>query len=59
MMRRNDFAAIATIIREYKLLTTNEEPVYVMTTKLCQYFKQSNAAFDKEKFLKACGFYGG
>jgi len=56
-MRRNDFAAIAAILREYKLLTNNEEPVYVMTTKLCQYFKQSNAAFDRSKFLRDCGFY--
>jgi len=58
MMRRNDFKEIAAIIREYKILS-DTEPVYVLTTKLCQYFRQSNPAFDKEKFLKACGFYGG
>lgn len=57
-MRRQDFKAIADIIREYKLLAT-EEPVYILTTKLCQYFKQSNPSFDKEKFLRACGFYNG
>lgn len=58
MMRRNDFKAIAEIIREYKIVTNNEEPVYLLTTKLCQYFRQSNPSFDKGKFLKACGFYG-
>lgn len=56
MMRRADFKAIAEVIREYKLLT-DEAPVYVLTTKLCQYFRQSNPTFDKGKFLKACGFY--
>lgn len=59
MMRRDDFKHIAEVIREYKLLSNNEEPVYILTTKLCQYFRQSNPSFDKEKFLKACGFYGG
>lgn len=57
MMRRADFKAIAEIIREYKLVATHEEPVYVLTTKLCQYFRQSNPTFDKGKFLKNCGFY--
>lgn len=57
-MRRDDFKAIAEIIREYKIVTKNEEPVYLLTTKLCQYFRQSNPSFDKGKFLKACGFYG-
>lgn len=59
MMRRDDFKAIAEIIREYKIVATNEEPVYVLTTKLCQYFRQNNSTFDKEKFLRACGFYNG
>ena len=57
MMRRDDFKAIADIIREYKLVAAHEEPVYVLTTKLCQYFRQSNPTFDKGKFLKNCGFY--
>lgn len=59
MMRRADFKAIAEIIREYKIVANNDEPVYVLTTKLCQYFRQNNPTFDKEKFLRACGFYNG
>lgn len=55
-MRRDDFKAIAEIIREYRLIT-NEEATYILTTRLCQYFRQSNASFDKGKFLKACGYY--
>lgn len=56
-MVRRDFKAIAEIIREYKLLVGNDEPVYVLTTKLSQYFREANPTFDKGKFLKACGFY--
>lgn len=56
-MTRKDFKAIADIIREYKLVVGSDESVYVLTTRLCQYFKQVNPTFDKGKFLKAAGFY--
>lgn len=56
-MSRKDFKAIADIIREYKLVVGSDESVYVLTTRLCQYFKQANSTFDKGKFLKAAGFY--
>ena len=57
MMRRDDFKAIADIIREYKIVESNSSSVYVLTTRLCQYFKQANPTFDKGKFLKAAGYY--
>lgn len=56
-MTRKDFKAIADIIREYKLVEDNSSSVYVLTTRLCQYFKQANSTFDKGKFLHQAGFY--
>lgn len=55
-MTRTDFKVIAEIIREYKLLS-GDASVYVLTTRLCQHFKQSNPTFDKGRFLKDCGYY--
>lgn len=55
-MTRTDFKAIAEIIREYKILH-DDAAVYVLTTRLCNYFRQSNPTFDKGKFLRDCGFY--
>ena len=56
-MSRKDFKAIADIVREYKIVVGSEESVYVLTTRLCQYFKQANPTFDKGKFLHQAGFY--
>lgn len=55
-MTRTDFKAIAEIIREYKFLH-EDASVYVLTTRLCKHFTQSNPTFNKGKFLKDCGFY--
>ncbi len=63
-MTRKDFEAIASIIKEFKqnidphLLTTNTY-INMMVRDLSNYFKQSNSAFDKERFMKACGYDGG
>ena len=62
-MTRKDFEAIAGIIKK---VNDNIDPNLMMTTiyfkdmvdNLSNYFKQSNSAFDKERFIKACG-YGG
>ncbi len=67
MMRRKDFKAIAEIIREHKLsLQKYPEPVkgeilvdiYHLAEKFEQYFRTNNPTFNREKFMKACGYYG-
>ena len=60
MMRRPDFEAIANVIRSYRQEATLDRVVLrEMAEDLCKYFKQSNPAFDKEKFIRACGYYDG
>ena len=60
-MTRKDFEAIANIIKEFKqnidphLLTINTY-INMMVRDLSNYFKQSNSSFDKERFIKACGY---
>lgn len=56
-MTRPDFKAIAAILREYKVLHPDDASLYVLTTRLCKYFKQANPTFDKGKFLRDCGYY--
>ena len=60
-MTRKDFETIAKIIKNIK---DNIDPNLMMTNiyfkdmvdNLSDYFKQSNSAFDKERFMKACGY---
>jgi len=60
MMRRPDFEAIAGVIREYRQAATLDRTVLrEFADDLSKYFKQSNPAFDKEKFIRACGYYDG
>ena len=58
MMRRPDFEAIASVIRSYRQEATLDRVVLrQMADDMSKYFKQSNPAFDKEKFIRACGYY--
>jgi len=58
MMRRNDFRAIAETLRVYYTNGSVDKVVLRdMVDNMCNIFRQSNPAFDKGKFVKACGFY--
>jgi hypothetical protein len=58
MMRRNDFNHIAEVIRKrYVDGTVDKLILRDMVDDMASYFRESNAAFDKTKFLRACGFY--
>ena len=58
MMRRDDFKAIAEIVRKYHTEGAIDKLVLRdMVDNLAAYFRQSNPSFDKGKFVKACGFY--
>lgn len=58
MMRRNDFKEIAEVLRKYHTEGTIEKlALRNLVEDLSSYFRQSNPAFDKGKFVKACGFY--
>jgi hypothetical protein len=58
MMRRNDFQAIADIIRTYHTNGTVDKLVLRdMADKMSGYFRQSNPTFDKGRFVRACGWY--
>lgn len=61
-MRRNDFKALAAIIRKRKVQMDSEDPYNIyyireLVDDLVVYFKESNPSFDKSKFMKACGWY--
>ena len=65
-MRRNNFKAVAEIIRHYKLSSEIQDPsktmskrelMFHLTDRLASYFKQDNPAFNRELFMKACGWY--
>ena len=59
-MTRKDFQAIASIIRTHKLAPPTGGKVVIdfLIDDLAEYFKVANGSFDKERFLRACGFYG-
>ena len=65
-MTRKDFEAIAKIIKQYQIasgimgLSSGDSIANVssMANDLADYFKQANSSFDKERFMKACGFNG-
>lgn len=58
MMRRNDFKAIAETLRKrHTEGTIDKLALRDLVDDLSSYFRQSNPAFDKGKFVKACGFY--
>lgn len=59
MMVRKDFKAVAETIRLCKLNFPDDVGYHILASDLTIYFKKSNPSFDKEKFMKACGFYGG
>lgn len=58
MLRRNDFKAIAEVLRKYHTEGTIDK-IYLrdMIDELSVHFRQSNPSFDKGKFLRASGFY--
>lgn len=57
-MRRNDFSALAAVIREHKLQGHHYEPYFhTLVEDIAKVCKESNASFDKSKFMKACGWY--
>lgn len=59
-MRRSDFKAIAEVLNKSRLGTENDlgkQVVKDIAYDLCPVFKASNASFDKDKFIKACGYY--
>ena len=65
MMTAKDFNAIASIFNKYAQKTTKMNKCNIeadgfklisrVTEDLIDYFKTTNAKFDKDKFLKACG----
>lgn len=60
-MTRKDFEAIAKSIRYHLIQSPTDGKIAIryLADDLCTHFKQANSSFDKEKFLRACGFYGG
>ena len=58
MMTAKDFKAIAKAI-SHNTYTGSHGGYYIMlediTNDLCDYFQTTNAKFDRDKFLKACG----
>ncbi len=60
MMRRSDFEAVANTFRKYYANNALDRvTLREMAEDMSKYFKQSNPAFDKEKFIRACGYYDG
>lgn len=59
-MTRKDFQAIASIIRHYKLESPTDSgyTIEFLVKDLSDYFQQANSSFDKDRFMRACGFYG-
>lgn len=57
-MRRNDFKAIAEVLRKYHTSGSIDKSVLrEMINELCVHFRHSNDTFDKGRFIKACGYY--
>lgn len=59
-MRRNEFQEIANILKPYIISdhsSVESRIVSEIANNLCFFFKRNNPAFNKEKFLKACGIY--
>jgi hypothetical protein len=61
MITRKHFEAIA---RDVKTLMSADlrwtnEPFSDFIDSLCCYFRQDNPNFDRDKFIKACGFKDG
>jgi len=58
MMRRDDFKAIAEVLRKRHAEGAIDKTVLRdLIEDLCHYFRSSNSSFDKGKFIKACGYY--
>lgn len=57
-MRRNDFKALAEVIREHKVHGHHYQPYFdVLVEDIAKVCRDSNPSFDKSKFMKACGYY--
>lgn len=57
-MAKKDFNAIAAIIKEC-LIYNRRKPTYIglkAIKKLADYLQTTNKRFDRDKFIKACGF---
>jgi len=57
-MTAKDFKAIADIIKKETYWDSYGFPYVqskVLSEELADYFKTTNAKFDRERFLKACG----
>lgn len=60
-MTRKDFKAIAEILRErhFKQLNQDGLDLYLLCEELAVYFKKANPTFDRNKFMRASGWYQG
>ena len=62
MLTKKYFIAIAKIIKDSKYNGNTQEckignaANYVLASNLADYFQKENINFDREKFIKACGF---
>ncbi len=60
MMTRTDFKAIAQIIREHNVSKKfDDKEFHSFVSKMCIHFAQSNPTFNKQDFLRKCGWYSG
>lgn len=55
MLTRKHFEAIATIIKQADARDTQAITLQI-AMNLCHLFKAENPAFDRERFMRACGF---
>ena len=55
-MTKKHFIKIAAAIRQYAGLTPEKEDFKLLTEDLCDIFKEDNHAFDRARFMAACGF---
>lgn len=55
MLTRKHFEAIAAIIKQADARDTQAITLQI-AMNLCHLFKAENPAFDRERFMRACGF---
>jgi len=56
MLTKKDFKKIATIINDNRMSIDGRIFLHFdLTDELCDYLATKNPAFDREKFLAACG----
>jgi len=55
-MTRTTFKLLTDLVKQMKLETTNQVLVHNLACRIGDTFKTSNPQFNKERFLKVCGF---